>query len=650
MHLNHSIPALLILGLLLLIITNCTGEREPMHTNPVIQEVYPGLAEAVLSRDFDQLSGFISHADENVRAVAWHAVGKSETELLERLLSTVIQDNSIPAWQALSFYELDEENSARVEDLIRRGDDAFIGACEYFRRQGGAGHIPLLLQANPDNVHSQKCAAAVGAIVSRQEISDSLKKTIIESAFDSDHSNYRRNLLYGFYRSGINRPESGSESAQLIVEKWLESGIGSESDTDRYMVRIIGESASEELLKNYGGIRRINDIPLAVEIARNLPLNGDESLDMSTVQSFLSHSNSHVVVQTLETLKGRAFSSEELNTYIYREIAIPARDPELLITSLEYLQQQDVDQSGLSEKLNFSERRSPYLANRYLELYRKEMSTESYLRKIEEYINEGEIRALHATQSLSQFWIDNDSDEHRAEIHRLIRLAVESESRSAISGLNTLLTDENLTEENDFEWLNQIYRDAVEGGRYEFAANLGEQLDTRFPDRYTQLHEEYQKPFRTPDWDRLYNLGTRPYWRLETSRGVVEVRLDPLSAPFTVSSIDSLTRAGAYHGVAFHRIVRNFVVQGGDFDRRDGFGGPEYRIPTEPATRSFERGSVGIASSGTDTEGGQFYFMHVWAPHLDGSYTRFGEVVHGMDVVDKLRVGDKVEKASISVL
>jgi len=152
-----------------------------------------------------------------------------------------------------------------------------------------------------------------------------------------------------------------------------------------------------------------------------------------------------------------------------------------------------------------------------------------------------------------------------------------------------------------------------------------------------------------PDWDRLYRMGTRPYWILETSRGKIEVRLEPETAPFTVSSIDSLTRAGAYDGVVFHRVVTNFVIQGGDFDRRDGFGGPGYRLPTEPSTIPFERGAAGIASSGTDTEGSQFFFMHNRAPHLDGHYTRFGEVVRGMDVVDKIQVGDVVNRARMSL-
>ncbi|WP_199535513.1 peptidylprolyl isomerase [Rhodohalobacter sp. SW132] len=649
MNILHSSLGIVSFSIILLLLTNCSGQPEPIYTNPVIVDVYPGLAEAVVSRDFDQLHGYLSHEDENVRAAAWHAIGKSETDQTERLLTAVIRENSIAAWQALSFYEIDAEGVEQVDELLQREDNTYIKACEFYRRQGDADHIPMLLQKKDPSEHAHRCAAAIGAIVSRVEINDEMKRDILNRAFESENPEYRRNLLYGFYRSGLNRPEPESELRQAILDDWLETVFGSEKETDRYMVRILGEKAAENLLELHGGIRRVNDIPLAVEIARNIPLTGDEHSDVDRIKSFLSHSNPHVIAQTLETLKQHAFSSDELNDFIYSEITVPTRNPEVFITSLEYLQQQNINLSGLAEKQLFAEKAGPYLTHRYLEFYRTEKSPDEYLRKIEEHIKAGEIRSLHATQSLSQFWTENDADAHRAEIHRLVRIAVESQSRSAISGLNTLLNDEVIIEETDFEWLDGVYTDAVENGYDEFAEQLGQNLESRFPDRYTQRHDAFQKEFRMPDWDRLHALGTRPHWRLETSRGVVEVRLDPLTAPFTVSSIDSLTRAGAYEGAAFHRVVRNFVVQGGDFDRRDGFGGPDYRIPTEPSTRSFERGSVGIASSGTDTEGGQFYFMHIWAPHLDGSYTRFGEVVRGMDVVDKLRIGDRVERASISV-
>jgi cyclophilin family peptidyl-prolyl cis-trans isomerase len=133
----------------------------------------------------------------------------------------------------------------------------------------------------------------------------------------------------------------------------------------------------------------------------------------------------------------------------------------------------------------------------------------------------------------------------------------------------------------------------------------------------------------------------RPRVRIETSRGRILAELFADEAPATVEAFVGLVRAGFYNGLTFHRVVPNFVVQGGD-PNGDGTGGPGFRLPTEPSPRMYVRGMIGMASSGRDTEGSQFFIMHSAHPHLDGRYTLFGRVVEGMDVVDALEVGDRI--------
>ncbi|NGP88555.1 peptidylprolyl isomerase [Aliifodinibius halophilus] len=145
-----------------------------------------------------------------------------------------------------------------------------------------------------------------------------------------------------------------------------------------------------------------------------------------------------------------------------------------------------------------------------------------------------------------------------------------------------------------------------------------------------------------PNWQRLWELGREPVWTLKTEKGPISIKLNTLSAPATVAMIDSLSRTGAYNGVPFHRVIPNFVIQGGDIERGDGFGGPDFVIPTEASEHGFERGTVGIASGGTDTEGSQYFIMHQWKPHLNGRYTRFGKVIEGFRYIDRITVGDKV--------
>ncbi len=136
-------------------------------------------------------------------------------------------------------------------------------------------------------------------------------------------------------------------------------------------------------------------------------------------------------------------------------------------------------------------------------------------------------------------------------------------------------------------------------------------------------------------------------WRLETTKGSVTVALAGAYAPITAANIAALSDRDYYDGMPFHRVIPNFVVQGGD-NRGDGSGGPGYSIPCEINPLRHRRGAVGMALSGKDTGGGQFFICHSDQPHLDGGYTVFGQVVSGMNVVDRLEEGDLILDTAIT--
>ncbi|HEY8460122.1 MAG TPA: peptidylprolyl isomerase, partial [Blastocatellia bacterium] len=135
--------------------------------------------------------------------------------------------------------------------------------------------------------------------------------------------------------------------------------------------------------------------------------------------------------------------------------------------------------------------------------------------------------------------------------------------------------------------------------------------------------------------------------RIFTSKGEIVIDLFPQDAPITVDNFITLARRDFFNGVAFHRVVPNFVVQGGD-PRGDGEGGPGHQIRCEINTRPYARGAVGMALSGKDTGGSQFFITHSPQPHLDGGYAVFGQVTEGMDVVDRIARGDVIFGVEIS--
>jgi len=154
-------------------------------------------------------------------------------------------------------------------------------------------------------------------------------------------------------------------------------------------------------------------------------------------------------------------------------------------------------------------------------------------------------------------------------------------------------------------------------------------------------------PTTTVDWAHLRRVGPRPRLVLETDRGRVVIEMDTEAAPQTVQMLTSTASAGDYDGVPFHRVVPNFVAQGGDFFRADGYGGPEVSLRSEFGRARYRTGTVGMASAGKDTEGVQFFVTHSPQPHLDGRYTVVGRVVSGQDVVDRLLPGDRVRRARV---
>ena len=149
-----------------------------------------------------------------------------------------------------------------------------------------------------------------------------------------------------------------------------------------------------------------------------------------------------------------------------------------------------------------------------------------------------------------------------------------------------------------------------------------------------------------PPFDPAAVLGAPLVWRLVTTRGTIDIELAADAAPWHVAALVALTRKGFYDGLRFHRVVPGFVVQGGD-PHGTGWGGPGFHLPAEPSNGRFDRGAVGVADAGKDTGGSQFFVMHARAPHLEGRYTRVGEVIAGLDVVDALIVGDTIVTATI---
>ena len=136
---------------------------------------------------------------------------------------------------------------------------------------------------------------------------------------------------------------------------------------------------------------------------------------------------------------------------------------------------------------------------------------------------------------------------------------------------------------------------------------------------------------------------------IETNKGIIELELYPQHAPKTVNNFVFLARDGFYDGVTFHRVISDFMIQGGD-PTGTGRGGPGYTFEDELEGNPLkhERGVISMANAGPNTNGSQFFITHSPQPHLNGRHTVFGKVEKGLEVVDAIREGDKMKKVEIS--
>ena len=136
---------------------------------------------------------------------------------------------------------------------------------------------------------------------------------------------------------------------------------------------------------------------------------------------------------------------------------------------------------------------------------------------------------------------------------------------------------------------------------------------------------------------------------IQTSKGNIELELTPDKTPVTVANFVNLAQHGYYNGVAFHRVIDNFMIQGGD-PTGTGAGGPGYRFEDEfdPSLRHTGPGVLSMANAGPGTNGSQFFITHVATPWLDGKHSVFGKVIKGQDVVNSIKQGDKIEKVTFT--
>jgi peptidyl-prolyl cis-trans isomerase B (cyclophilin B) len=156
-----------------------------------------------------------------------------------------------------------------------------------------------------------------------------------------------------------------------------------------------------------------------------------------------------------------------------------------------------------------------------------------------------------------------------------------------------------------------------------------------------------EKQWNTPP-EMVIDIKKNYEVHMKTNRGEIVIELAPQYAPKTVNNFVFLIREGFYDGVTFHRVIPDFVIQGGD-PTGTGMGGPGYKFEDETFDNPLkhETGVLSMANAGPNTNGSQFFITHSPQPHLNGKHTVFGKVTSSMDIVNAIRGGDVMEEVTV---
>jgi len=644
-------------------------------TDSLLTETYPDLYQAVEKRDVQQLRPFLMHSHPQVRDQAWRAFANTPVDSLAPFLDLAKEQNLETAWFAISSHSLSENQLRELEQNWIENPELRIGIARVLGRQGDRQSLNFLVEHLKSSGLSDRftVALATGRMIRRFDLEREQQIMVLQSAFDTENYQATRAYLYGWYRGDASRLSAAAKDT--LFNRWQVMGMGLRTEVDQFVNKILPERTTQQMTIYYNGEQLLDsETQLSVELATSLeklPLNDQNSL---AAKILLTNANSHVQVRTLQSISDKLTNEDDLFEYIRDSMV-----PDSTLASAVWLQAVEtglsVDSSLISGNRNHLDQiaeKNIYLLPQVLAIYADIEPVDAYLDRITRRTSEeNPLSALFAVQALSDFWKkfpDSRKTKSRTQaVRNIVFNALDKADRGVAYGVQPLLQDEVLFTADDFKRINSYLQSFSLPGDIEVFQAFGRLYKDRFEQQAkpvidslaalkntplnrslaeagwsVEVPQSGKTEFRLPNWKRLWQLGRHPVWTLRTEKGPIEIRLNTLDAPATVSMIDSLSRAGAYAQIPFHRVVPNFVIQGGDIERKDGFGGPDFVVPTEASEQGFSRGTIGIASAGPDTEGSQYFIMNQWKPHLNGRYTRFGEVINGMDIADKIIVGDKV--------
>ena len=652
------------------LMVGCT-RTSPEQTQLLLEE-YPELYQAVFERDAQAILEFTDSDSEALKAQAWNSLISTNTEDINQLIELVIDANTDEAWASLWYKELNEEQTEWLEQLWETNPELRKGLATVLGFHGDDETLDMLLNTPEalDYDMRLETALAIGRLSMQTELTSDEELTILNKSLESTNSELIQSYLYGFYRSRKELNGSNVEAFKDSLENFYPDSPAGEQTISRILM--VNNNMDAALFRFELDEFETMDVQLAIELAQGISRYELTKHSIVVLNAMLDHVNHNVTLEALRAIGNRLDDlGSELDRAVLNKIGlIRGIQPSLRLEALNSITN-PLKYKDLVYELDKDDAYSNPI--RY-DVLQKILSEEDFLDQIKTDTESGKrLDRFFALQELASWW-DGLEEEVKSEglsnqVRSIVIENMSSADRSMIYMMSSLFRDDQIISDSEFSLFENMLSRFALPADVEVYQVISSVLKERFETEakplidslaamgngalnQTLLNQEWDIPeqeapqteFREPDWKKLTRLGAYPILVVETNKGDFSILFDVLNAPVTISGMQSLISEKAYDRVPFHRVVPNFVIQGGDIETQDGFGGPDYVVPTEASPKQYKRAVVGIASAGTDTEGSQFFVMNQWHPHLNGRYTIIGEVIEGMEVVDRIIQGDYVEK------
>ncbi|UII22583.1 peptidylprolyl isomerase [Fulvivirga ligni] len=597
-------------------------------------------------RDTEALLGYFDNENAEYRAKAAELFGSVQDSMAIPKLGLMLNDDSPKVRKAAAYALGQSYDSSAVRFLAEAlsTEDSLLVRREIFEAMGKVvtqPQIELLYKRNIEEGDKEGLAWGIYRAGLRN-VYDGVTTEWAVNLLDSSN-NYETRLGAAHYLARTRDLELAKYKKQLISAATTDTAPNVRMAIVQALRNLSPSSDISDLVTEI--IMSKADYRVKINALRTLGQYDYEAIQKAAYNA-LKDDNVNVAVTAASLIDQKADSTDEV--YITEE-ALKAVNPRvkaaLLGTALKITDSKDEIFRQIKEQYENSD--DPYFKADLL------TALSSYLKAYEFIItktfdaNHPAVSTAGISALVSLRYSQDFPDELQPAFADIFKQSMESGDIAMVAIVSPVLIDSTLHFKEAYDSIQFLYtaKSKLSLPKDNEALQVLNKTIAYFEgkEELPETKNEFNHPI---DWGFVKNIPQNQEVVVKTEKGDITMRMLVNEAPGSVANFIQLAEKGYFNGKNFHRVVPNFVVQGG-CNRGDGYGGEDYSIRSEFANLRYQDGSVGMASAGKDTEGTQWFITHSPTPHLDGRYTIFAQVTEGMDVVHQIEVGDLIQSVEV---